>query len=178
MEKKDFQKVFKNHMKLLGFNFKGLCGTKVISDDYEIYVRLDHNPYDTEYLVEYGVSYAPTDRTRKGFLWDYSYYFKFTRYPCEDISFLEESGCEDKYRTLVTDWFNYKERTQEEFLKLLELNIKKCLIPMYDREYILNLYRKKPSLLCIYPKQTVVRLIELAGLDIYEVERVVNTKLT
>ena len=179
MEKKDFQKVFKNHMKLLGFNFKGLCGTKVISDDYEIYVNLEHSSYDTEYRVKYGVSYAPNDDTRKGFLWDYSFKLTFTRSPDDDISLVKHLGSDEQYASeLVTDLFNYKERTLEEFFKLLELNIKKYLIPMYDKEYILNKYRRRPSLLCRYPKQTVVRLVELAGLDVNEVERATNKKLT
>ena len=61
MEKKMFQKIVKDRLKIEGFKIKGNNSYKLLGKDYLIGVMLDHNPYCRGYFIEYGVVYLPDE---------------------------------------------------------------------------------------------------------------------
>ena len=178
MEKKEFQKIFKDYMKGLGFQSKGNISWKYLSEDYMIAVMLDHSSYTTAYYITYGVVYE-ADKMEKPFRGkrDWSESFYFTKDPADDLSaYPIENLCGSFYRSLIGE-FDYQNRSVEDFMKSFAINIEKRLQKLHDREYVLNLYREDWILFRMIPYDTVGKIARLAGLDYEEVVRVRDSRL-
>ncbi|MBR2315084.1 MAG: hypothetical protein IKA56_00430 [Clostridia bacterium] len=171
MEKKEFQKLFKDYMKSKGFKIKGNCGFKYIDGDYAIGVWLDHHPFTKGYFVEYGAVYYPNNKEHPlCTTGDWSSRFYFTSNSGDD---LEQYGIGylNKHfdRAKVVDWFEYDELTEEDFLKQMDINMEKRFASVYDKEFVLNIYRSDWVKFRMIPYDTVRKICSMIGLDAEEV---------
>ena len=149
MEKKELQKLFRDYMKARGFKTKGNLCTKYLSEDYLVFAALEHSSYGPEYGVDYGVVYE-ADKLEKPFNGmgaDWSEYFDWP---------LPEGG-KAPYR------FDYENRTAEDFLRCMELNMAQRFLLLEDREYVLNQYREDVSAYRRIPYVTVKKICSLVG---------------
>lgn len=166
MEKKDFQKLFRNYMKAKGFQVKGNYSHKFLGDDYLIGVWLDHHPFLKAYFVEYGVIYAPDEKRLPFSGWcDWTARFQFAANPDEDLRDYPIEDMDKWLRPQVIDWFEYDTRTERDFINSLDVNVEKRLAPVYDKEYVLDQYRRNWILFRMIPYKTLHKISTLAGLD-------------
>lgn len=166
MEKKEFQKLFKSYVKEMGFLSQGNCFYKLLDNDYAITLYLDHNPYDTSYFIEYGVIYEfdSTVKVSHQICWDHRFCFTaefnddLNDYPIEDIV---------RYfsRDKIVDWFDYVNRSKENFEEQMSINIKKRLNPLYDKNFVLDLYKNNWILFRLISYEKTRKIARIAGLD-------------
>ena len=170
MEKKEFQKLFKDYMKSKGFTIKGSRTYKFLDDNYLVGVRLDHHPFTRGYFIEYGVRYFPDNNKNPFDRGDWSFCFWFTANPGDDLNKYDlgdlDKNCD---RTKVVDWFEYDELTEEDFLKQMDINMEKRFASVYDKEFVLNLYRNDWIYFRLIPYDTVRKICSMIGLDAEEV---------
>ncbi len=175
MDKKEFQNMFKIYMRSKGFRVRGNCAYQFIDDQYVIGVYLDHHPFVKAYFVEYGAIYEPDSTQRKKILSgksDFRMCFQFTVDPSDDLDHYQIEDLSRYFdRSVVIDWFDYTIGTKEYFEKSMEVNFKKRLNALYDKEYVLELYRKDWIQFRKIPYDTVYKIARLAGLDANEVIR-------
>lgn len=173
MEKKEFQCLFKKEMKELGFQIRGNYSYKFQEADYLIGVWLDHHPYAQAYFIEYGVIFNP-DEDRLPFTgWcDWDARFLFTADPDTDLACypIENLSCNFE-RNVIIDWFEYETRTRTNFENQLAVNIEKRVLPLVDKEFVLDEYRKNWTLFRTVPYKTAYKIAQLAELDIEEIIR-------
>lgn len=166
MEKKRIQQLFRNHMKGLGFNCRGNYSHKFLDDDYLIGVFLDHHSYAKAYYVEFGVIYEPDEKRLPFSGWcDWDARFLFTANQEEDLEQYPIEILKLKAKGKLIDWFEYDVRSENEFITQLQINIEKRLSLLYDKEYVLNLYRENWVLFRMIPYETVYKIARLAGID-------------
>ena len=175
MDKKEFQNLFKSYMKAKGFRIKGQGAYQFVDDQYIIGVSLDHHPFTKGYFVEYGAIYEPDAIQRqKGLLGkcDFRSFFLFTTDSNDDLNKypIENLKCRVDYNVL-TDYFEYDFRTEEDFKHSMDINIEKRLQLLYNKEYILDQYRTDWVYFRMIPYDTVHKIVKLAGLNIDEVIR-------
>jgi len=175
MEKKELQNLFKTYMKEMGFKVKGNCAYQFVDDQYIIGVCLDHHPYSKGYFVEYGAIYEPDAIQRQKVLsgkCDFRRFFLFTTDPDDDLNQYPIEN--PNYRVdsnILTDCFEYSIRTKMDFKYSMDINIKKRFQLLYNKEYILDQYRKNWVYFRMIPYDTVQKIVKLAGLNIDEVIR-------
>ena len=179
MEKQEVQKAFKEHMKKLDFCSRGNISYRYLTDDYLVFVRIEHSSYYSAYRVGYGAVYE-ADRIQGPFKGkgDWSFHFEFTpdesddldRYPLEDLN--------SHFDGKLTPDFAYKQRSPEEFIRLLDINVEKRLKKLYNQDYVLDQYRKSWILFRKIPYDTCRKIAGLAGLDAEEVIRIRDSKVT
>lgn len=171
MDKKEFQKIFKEKFKLMGFTIKGNVGYKLLEDDYLIGVSLDHNPYSQGYFIEYGVVYLP-DKDKIPFrgLYDWEDRFLFTQEANADLAKYQIQEMEYDEEKL-TECFEYGARTSEDFISELEINIQKKLMLLDDREYVLKYYMDNFDMLAVLPQNTLKKLLSLYCYNRDEINR-------
>ena len=176
MEKKEVQKFIKNKMKELGFRSRGNGLYKILDDNYLIGIYMDHHSYCKGYYIEYGVIYLPDDEKmpfRGDF--DWSSRFFFTTDPEDDLSkyhFDVDEVDEDSYGKII-EYFEYDVFTLEELDAQLDLNIKKLLPALLDKNFVLEFYKKKLSVFTTLSTKTQIKLIKRGNynLDIVNKER-------
>ena len=166
MEKKEFQKLFKTYMKELGYRSRKNICFMYPKPDYLVFVLLEHSSWQEAYHLEYGVVYE-ADQLTAPFSGrsDWSLNFLFTTDPSDDLARYPLDDLELRYGRELDICFNYSERTAEEFLRELELNVEKRLNQVYDREFALEHYRKNWVQFRKIPYDTVHKICRLAGLD-------------
>ena len=171
MDKKEFRNLFKAYMKEKGFKVRGRYAYQFVDDQYIIGVSLDHHPFTKGYILEYGAIYEPVD-VQHSIAFDFRSFFLFTTDPNEDLNKypIENLKCRVDYNVL-TDYFEYDFRTDEDFKHSMDINIEKRLHLLYNKEYILDLYRKDWIYFRMIPYDTVHKIVKLAGLNIDEVIR-------
>ena len=171
MEKKEFQKLFREKMKSLGFSVRGNYASKFLEDDYLVGIFLDHSSYGKEYYIQYGVIYEPDEKRLPFSGWcDWSVRFKFTTKPNDDLSLYPIEDINHHFsRDDVIDWFEYEVRTAEDFEKQLEVNLEKRFAPLYDKSFVLNLLRNDISYFRSRPHETVFKIGKLLGLSNEEI---------
>ena len=175
MDKKDFQNLFKAYMKERGFKIKGNCAYQFIDDQYIIGIYLDHHPYTKGYFVEYGAIYEPDAIQRQKVLsgkCDFSRFFLFTADPDDDLKQhpIENPNCCVK-RNILTDCFEYSFRTEADFKYSMDINMEKRFQLLYNKEYILDEYRRDWVYFRMIPYDTVHKIVRLTDLNIDEVIR-------
>lgn len=179
MEKKEAQQIFKKYMKSQGFKIKGNCAYKYVDDNYLVCAALDHRPFGNEYGIDFGAIYNPTeeDWPFHNFM-DWRSCFMFTTEPEDDLNkYLDDMDNGWGYGP-TTVWFNYEARTKEEFEKSIALNMEKNFSDLYDKEFVLNQYRKDWILFRLISYKTVRKICALAGIDAEEAIRVRDSRLT
>ncbi|MBQ3128700.1 MAG: hypothetical protein IJC13_06655 [Clostridia bacterium] len=171
MEKKEFQKIVRTRLKKEGFMVKGNYAHKILDDDYLIGVEMDHHPFCKGYFIYYGVIYLPDDikfPPFKGFF-DWRNRFDFTKDPKDDLNNypLEEhiNGFIDYDEDSLERYFEYDIRTGEDLAIQLDINIKKKLSSVYDKEFALNIYRDNTDSLARLPELTVAKILDLYDID-------------
>lgn len=171
MEKKIFQKIVKDRLKIAGFKIKGNNCYKLWSEDYIIGVTLDHDPYSSGYFIEYGVVYLPDDGKFpfRGF-YDWDDRFLFTKEANGDLEQFIINKMEYDEETL-TDCFEYEDRTSEDLSKQLEINMQKKLALLENKEFVLRYYSDNLDMLAILPEQTIEKLLNLYNYDRTEINR-------
>lgn len=166
MEKKEFQKLFKTYMKGLGYRSRGNMCFKYLEPDYLVFVSLVHSSWVQGYQLRYGVVYE-ADQLAAPFSGksDWSLNFLFTTEPSDDLAQYPLENIEHNFGRKLDICFIYSERTAEEFLRELELNVEKRLSRISDREFALEHYRKDWVQFRKIPYDTVHKICRLAGLD-------------
>lgn len=165
MEKKEFQKIVRDKMKVLGFRSRGNNHYKVLDDDYLIGVSLDHHPFCKGYFIDYGVIYLPDEEKLPFWGWcDWSASFLFTETPEDDLTkyHIEDMDITDEY---LVAYFEYDIRSKEELDRALDINIEKRLLPLIGKQFVLKYYQKHMRELVDLPLNTVNKLISLGGYD-------------
>lgn len=177
MEKKEVQKFIKNKMKELGFRSRGNGLYKILDDNYLIGIYMDHHPYCKGYFIDYGAIYLPDDEKmpfRGDFDWSSTFFF--TTDPEDNLSkyhFDVDEVDEDSYGKII-EYFEYDVFTLEELDAQLDLNIKKLLPALLDKNFVLEFYKKELSLFTsLISTKTQIKLIKLGNynLDIVNNER-------
>lgn len=170
MEKRTFQKLFRDYMKNLGFRTKGNLCYKYLEDDYLIVVSLEHSSFQSAYAVEYGVIYeASPDKATVSTKTDWSAYFYFTVDPSDDLELYPLENLHSNFAKKLIDLFNYDERSDRDFVRSMDENVKKRLIKLYDKEFVLEQYRKDWVTFRQIPYDTVHKMCRLAGLNAEQV---------
>lgn len=77
----------------------------------------------------------------------------------------------------AVDWFDYTQRSAEDFSQVMDDNVAARLNRLYDKEYILDQYRNNWILFRRIPLDTVMKICRLAGLDYDEAVRVRDSRL-
>lgn len=172
LEKTEFQKLFREYMKKLGFRSKGNICYRYLEHDYLIIVDLEHSSYNKAYGVDYGVVYE-ADTVEKSISpkTDWRGSFLFTADPEEDIARYPLEDMRIRYGRELTRWFIYSERTEEDFLCSMDENVQKRLVKVYDKGFVLDQYRKNWVSFRRIPYETVRKICRLAGLDAEQVIR-------
>ena len=176
MEKKEVQKLLKEMMKEYGFKSRGNHHYKIIEEDYLIGVSLDHHPFRKAYFIEYAALFLPAEEKMPsgkfcGFC-DWNKRFLFTQNGDEEYlrQGLEKSIWGDG--TELVDYLEYDKRDIDSAKKEISVNLEKQLMLIYDKEYVLNIYRKNLSdLLDLYQKD-VEKIMKYGGFDEDEIERI------
>lgn len=179
MEKKDAQKAWKDHMKKIGFRCRGNICYRYLDDDYLIFLRLEHSSYYSAYRVDYGAVYEANamEGTFKG-KGDWSSHFLFTKDASDDLTqYPLEDLCSHFNMELDQD-FDYSNRTVEDLICSLDINIEKRLSKLYDRTFVLTQYRQNWISFRKIPYDTCRKIARLAGLDAEAVIRIRDSKET
>lgn len=174
MEKKEFKKMFKEYVKKMGFLAQGNCFYKILNNDYAITLYLDHHPYTAAYYIEYGVIYEfdSTLKVSHQICWDSR--FLFTKIPTDDLN-LYNIGIECTYNTnQLIDWFDYVNRSKENFEEQFSLNLHQCLSVLCDESYVLDLYRRNGYLFRGLPYKIQDKIVRLGNLDLKKITDIRN----
>lgn len=178
LEKTEFQKLFREYMKKLGFCSKGNICYRYLADDYLIIVHLDHFSYSKAYGVDYGVVYEAAVEKPVSQKMDWRGSFLFAADPNDDLSRYPLEDMRIRYGRELTRWFDYFERTEEDFLRSMDENVQKCLVKVYDKGFVLDQYRKNWVTFRRIPYDTVRKICRLAGLDAEQVIRFRDSRAT
>ena len=178
MEKREVQKFIKNKMKKLGFRSRGNGLYKILDDSYLIGIYMDHHPYSKGYFVDYGVIYLPDDE-KMPFRGDFDWRgrFFFTTDPEDDLSkyHFDVEEADENFPEKIVDYFEYDVFTLAELDAQLDLNIKKLLSALLDKNFALEFYKKEfmISVFTTLSTKTQIKLIKLGNynLDIVNKER-------
>ena len=176
MEKKEVQKFIKNKMKKLGFRSRGNGLYKILDDSYLIGIYMDHHPYCKGYFIEYGVIYLPDDE-KMPFRGDFDWRgrFFFTTDPEDDLSkyHFDVEEADENFPEKIVDYFEYDVFTLAELDAQLDLNIKKLLPALLDKNFVLEFYKKELSAFTTLSTKTQIKLIKLGNynLDMVNKER-------
>lgn len=167
--KKEFQKIVKDKMKAMGFKVSGNSIYKILSEDYVIGLYLIHRSYCKGYVIDVGALYLPDSEKwpiRGGLDFDWYLSFWFPKKPGDNILkyFAEEDYNELDMENLM-DYFEYDTRTEEELEILLDANIQKFLLPIYDKKYPIQYYEKRNSDLVVQRWEIVDKLLPLGNFD-------------
>lgn len=156
-------------MKAMGFKVSGNSIYKILSEDYVIGLYLIHRSYCKGYVIDVGALYLPDSEKwpiRGGLDFDWYLSFWFPKKPGDNILkyFAEEDYNELDMENLM-DYFEYDTRTKEELEILLDANIQKFLLPIYDKKYPIQYYEKRNSSLVVQRWEIVDKLLPLGNFD-------------
>ncbi len=151
MEKKEFQLLVKEKLKSYGFSSRGNIHYKLIDADYLVRVELEHRSFYKAYSIDFCVVYEVEKEVPlyKQF-WNWRNHFYFPEKIRENLSNfhlkkLDKSGDSCASIPELTVNFQYDRRSIEELDQYLDENIQKRLLPVFNKELPLELYRKFPT---------------------------------
>ena len=170
MEKSEFQKLFREKARELGFQVTGNRASKALDDEYLVGLWLEHNSYTKAYCIGYGAIYLPDDKKMpfRGCC-DWSNHFLFTTSISDDLDNYPIEDLHQRYGRVITTFFDYSTRTAQDFERCWEINIKRRLFAVYDKSRVLDYYRNNWALFRGVPLDTVKKISKLAELDYKEV---------
>lgn len=179
MTKEDFQRVVKEKMKELGFSSRRGKYYMKVDADYVIGVSLDHSPYTHGYYVEYGALFLPDEKRWpfKGW-YDWDSRFKFTGSGRIELSDLHPGIYGDYDDQLVRECAEYEGRSEKNLAHELEVNYEKCIIPLLNKEFVLNDYRNNWIKFRGMPCDKIEKICRLADLNYDEVMRIRDSNVT
>ena len=171
MEKKEFQKIVRARLKKEGFVVKGNYAHKILDDDYLVGVELEHHPFCKGYFINYCVIYLPDERKYPPFqgFCDWDDHFDFTKNPEDNLNNypLEENTVRDKVydEDALVRYFEYDIRTPDDLIPQLDINIRRKLSLVYDKEFVLRIYQRYTDWLADLPECTVAKILDLYDID-------------
>ena len=179
MEKKECQAFFREQMKALGFKTRGNYAHKMVEDDYLVGVWLDHASFSKAYYIVYGVIYMPDEKRLpfKGWV-DWHRRFTFTTDPSDDLGQYPIENLNGKFGKMLTDLFEYENRTFEDLGYSIKVNFEKRVLPVFDQSYVLDIYRNDWIEFRRVPYDTVRKLAGLMGIDAEKVIEFRDSRLT
>lgn len=176
MTKDDVKQLLRRKMKRENFHARNGRYFKKLDDTYLIGVWLDHHPFCEAYYIEYGAVYLPDSIKMpfKGWCdWDFRFVF-----PNESDDHLHSYPIEDLNVDGLIDYFDYSIGTPEMLSESLDQNIARRLSLLYNKEYVLNLYRNNWILFRMVSYDTVDKICRLAGLDRNKVYEIRDSNVT
>lgn len=172
MEKSEAKHIIKSCLSPLGFQSRGNFYYKLISPDYAVGVWLDKNPYQNSYFVEYGVLFFP-EKSNKPFAagCDWRSDFFFTKEPADDLTRHLLTHHAPYKNPALTQHLFYNEKTPEALAKEVNFNIQQRLLPVYNKEYVLQLYRDNWIYFRMISYESGQKICALAELDWEDVKK-------
>ena len=174
MEKKEAKKIIKEVLKKYGFHPNKIGGYKILDDDYLIGMDMTHSTYCKGYMMDYGAIYLP-DEEKMPFrgIYDWRGVFLFTKAEGDDLRKYKENLLNVRAGDNLSQLFEYGIRTPEEFKEQLEINIEVGISRLYDKNFILDYYRRKMDDLYmeVSTNQGIEKMVRLGGYDLEEIMR-------
>lgn len=170
MERKELRKYIRERFKSMGYQSYKSYQYKVLDDDYLIGFDLYPSTYTKGYYFDCGVIYLPDEyKIPLRGLYDYGNRFIFPNPP--EIPFDIEKCKESRSFTTT---FRYEEHTLEQLDEWFHQNYKYYMIPLLDKEYALERFRKDLRLMNAFKPKTIDKLCKRAGMNTQEVLRILG----
>lgn len=173
MQAGEAKRILKEVLAEYGFVPMGKEYCKRISEGYSLKVLLDKKPSSKEYAVDLGAVFEPETA-----VYDISEWFLFTIDPEDPLEKYDLTVRNLPRQSPLTEWFDYENRSEEEFRKSLQLNLQVKLSNWQNPEYALDHFRNNWILFRGVSDETLEKIARLAGLDANEVREVRNSKIT
>lgn len=163
--KKEFQNLFKQKLKDIGFKSRGNHYYKIIDDQYLIGVSLIHRSYGQGYFVDYGIIYLP-DESKIPFSGDYDWSrkFWFTKDYEKVLDRYQLDNVEECYKELV-DYFEYEIRSVESLEKSIEINVDKMLSVLSDEKCAFKDYQNNLDIFVSLSEHEIKKFINLGAVS-------------
>ena len=161
MTKNELRAFVKEKFKQLGFSSQKSYLYKIIDDDYLIGFHLYPSSYCNGYKFICGIIYLPDSfKIPLRGLYDLEWTFRF---PVGSSSKLDLSQYQrNAHLTTVLEYEEYSLAQLEEFFAA---NYEHFILPLYDKEYGLKMFREDWHLMNRFSVQTVQKLCNRASLD-------------
>lgn len=157
MEKEELKRFLKIRFEELGFQKRKDYYFKILDDDYLIGCCLNPSSYSKGYQFYCGVIYLPNELKMPFHgLFDIEWDFRFPVNPDAELDF-------DKGPYTIL--FRYEQYTIKQFEKIFEKNYERYMLPLYDKEYGLEVLRKDWRLMRRHSHQTIEGLCKRMGIE-------------
>ena len=161
MTRKELRSFVKDKLKAEGFISQNRYLYKIIDEDYLIGIHLDPSTYCKGYGLVCGVIYLP-DELKFPLCGRYDLQWTFC-FPRNVGQKLDLTKYEDD--TSLTTVFEYENHSVEQFEEYFELNYERFIVPLFNKEFGLEMFRKDWRLMNRFSVQTVNKLCQRASLD-------------
>lgn len=161
MTKKELRAFVKKQFISQGFSAEKSYLYKIIENDYLIGFHLYPSTYCKGYSFICGIIYLPDPlKIPLRGLFDLEWHFRF---PVHSSADFDLSNTQDV--TQYTTVLEYENYTQEDINAYFSLNYEHFIIPLFDKEYGLKMFREDWRLMNRFSSQTVDKLCKRASLD-------------
>ena len=174
MNRKEFRELVKNKFQHLGFQSNKSINYRLVDEDYIVCMELYPSSYCKGYQCICGSIFLPNeDKYPLCGRYDAREVFEFPRDPSDDLD-LNLSAIERhmKYDTIC----EYSKFSVEQVNQYFDSNIQHFVVPMLDREYTLDIYRKEWRHFQYTRPENIVNICQKAGLDPQEVFSFIGKK--
>lgn len=174
MDRKEMRKVVKDFFKSKGFQSQNRYHYKKIDDDYLIAVDLFSAGFMKAYQIDFGAIFLPDeDKFPLTGRFDYYEICWFPEEPGDKLDLGDTPDCEFS-RDNLTFYFKYEIYTPGQLEHYLEINYERFVVPMLDKNYILDYYRNHLRSLNALGEKTFIKMCIRAELDPKEVKEYVK----
>lgn len=174
MTQKEFRLFVKDKFRQLGFQSHKSINYRFVDEDYIVCMELYASSYCKGYKCSCGSIFLPNEEKYPlcG-RYDAREVFKFPRNPADELD-LSLSMMEQhmRYDTIC----EYSKFSLEQVNQYFDLNIQYFLVPMLDREYTLDIYRKEWRHFQYTRPENIVNICQKAGLNPQEVFSFIGKK--
>lgn len=161
MEKKELKEFIRVKFKELGFQKRKDYYTKTLDGDYLIGFYLYPSSYTKGYQFCCGIIYLPNEfKMPFHGLCDLDWNFRFPFKPGTELDFNQDP---------LAYVFEYEYYTVEQLERIFAQNYERYMLPLYDKEYGLELFRQDWRRLRRHSPQTIAGLCKRMGVDYDEV---------
>lgn len=165
MEKAELRQYIKDKFKALGFQSRKSTHYKIIDNDYLIGFEMEPSTYCKGYCFTCGIIYLP-DEQRMPFRGIFDLHWDFV-FPWEPDGDPDVQRCIE--RKLLRRIFEYEDYSIEQLDRIFEANYNYFMLPLYDKNYGLDIFRSSWRRMQYYPVPKIEMLCKRAGLDAQEV---------
>lgn len=171
MKKEQLKRIIKNQMKELGFQYSAGKYFCYLDDSYVVGLWLEAHPYCKGFFINYGVVYLPDEDKIPFRGWcDWEDSFLFSKTPNMKIQFdLLDDYNANQNHSVLSDYIEFEEWNDEVLSKQISENFDRRFFKVFDKEYVINLYRNNWVLFRMIPYKTVKKIASLAELNYDEV---------